>query len=328
MPVFGQDVSSSELYQAVQQQGGWLAIPGTGLLEVTGADRVDFLHRQSTNDLRSLQPGKMVTTVLTSPAARILDVLRVFSLEDRLQVATLPGYAQKTLNFLRSRIFFNDNVSISDLSTQFEWIELVGPVFPDLLTRLDPAFTSSNTVQQISLNKSYMLYIPPEKGLSLGGGLLIRAEALPEWKSWAKEYELPEIPTELREVLRVEAALPGPGKELTDDYNPLEVGLGEAISASKGCYTGQEVIARQITYDKIVRQLYPLQLSESVPEGSTLQSDGTPAGEITSCVQSPVYGWIALAVLKTKLVASGSALQIVSEPEVKITLQTKPWNRP
>src|SRR5690606_39681801 len=103
---------------------------------------------------------------------------------------------------------------------------------------------------------------------------------------------------EAYDVLRVEAGLPASGTELTEDFTPLETGLAYTVSTSKGCYTGQEVLARQINYDKVSRQLVGLRLKEPAPAGSAVRAEGRPAGTVTSVVLSPEHGWIALAVVR------------------------------
>ena len=100
------------------------------------------------------------------------------------------------------------------------------------------------------------------------------------------------------DLLRIEAGLPASGRELSQEYTPLETGLAGGISESKGCYTGQEIIARQITYDKVTQRLCGVRLEQPAPTGQRLWVDGRPAGTLTSTAISPRFGAIALAVAK------------------------------
>jgi folate-binding protein YgfZ len=86
---------------------------------------------------------------------------------------------------------------------------------------------------------------------------------------------------EIYDVLRVEAGLPAEGHELTDAYIPLEVNLDEAISSNKGCYTGQEIIARQVTYDKVARHMVGLRLEQAVNPGAAIYAEDKRIGEVT-----------------------------------------------
>jgi folate-binding protein YgfZ len=113
------------------------------------------------------------------------------------------------------------------------------------------------------------------------------------------------------EIWRIEAGLPAVGAELSEEYTPLEAGLEAAISSTKGCYTGQEVIARQITYDKVTQQLCGLRLERSARPGERIWTmDGTPVGKVTSAATSPRFGEIALGVVKRPHHQPGADLKV------------------
>jgi folate-binding protein YgfZ len=130
---------------------------------------------------------------------------------------------------------------------------------------------------------------------------------------------------EAYEELRIEAGLPGP-HELSEDYNPLEVNLRDTVSDSKGCYTGQEIIARQITYDKVTRNLVGLRLTDAAERGSRILHEGHKIGEVTSIVNSPRLGWIGLAVIKRPASDAGTTLAVIGEGgEVPATVVQLPF---
>ncbi len=98
---------------------------------------------------------------------------------------------------------------------------------------------------------------------------------------------------------RIELGRPLPGAELTGEYSPLEAGLAWACAENKGCYTGQEIIARQITYDKVTRTLVGIVGDDPLSAGAALTADGRDVGTVTSAAQSPLLDSpIALAVVK------------------------------
>ena len=100
------------------------------------------------------------------------------------------------------------------------------------------------------------------------------------------------IGLEAYEVLRVERGAPGYDRELGESYNPLETGLWGSISFTKGCYIGQEVIARLDTYQKVQRHLVSLSFSADaqVAEGSKLAREGSEVGHVTSVAKTPLTG--------------------------------------
>ena len=126
-------------------------------------------------------------------------------------------------------------------------------------------------------------------------------------------------------MLRVEAGKSGAQHELTGEYTPLETGLESTISTTKGCYTGQEVIARQITYDKITQRLTGLRLQQPAQPGERVWAQDKPVGAVTSAALSPRFGAIALGVLRKPHFEPGSDLAVGSDagsalPALSVTL--------
>jgi folate-binding protein YgfZ len=114
-------------------------------------------------------------------------------------------------------------------------------------------------------------------------------------------------------LLHLEAGIPFAGAELIEAYTPLETRLESAVSQSKGCYTGQEVIARQVTYDKITQRLCGVRLDAQLNPGRRLWAGEKLAGVVTSCAQSPRFGIIALAMLKRPHDLPGTQLEAEDE---------------
>ena len=102
----------------------------------------------------------------------------------------------------------------------------------------------------------------------------------------------------LAELLRIEAGQPGMGSEIKADTIPLEVGLGDHISFSKGCYIGQEIIARMESRGKMARTLVRVRADSALKVGRSLIAGGRRIGVVTSAVHSPEDGWIGLALVK------------------------------
>ncbi len=286
-------------YEAAHASSGYLLQPDAGLLRIEGEDRIAFMQRQTTNDLTRLVEGRVLSTVLTSPAARILDVLQVITENGALLAATLPGRGSQTVQFLQSKIFFMDKVRVVSKSRDFLQILLIGPDASQTLNRLGfkrpPGLDEAAAVS--FENVSMRAWGERAPG-GLGFRLIAPVELHDALLSALVEAAAAPLSPEAFETLRVEAGFPGPRVELTEEYTPLETGLRHAISDNKGCYTGQEVIARQITYDKVTRLLVGLRCSEAVRVGDRVWADGRPAGQVTSAARSPRFGMIALGVIK------------------------------
>ena len=94
----------------------------------------------------------------------------------------------------------------------------------------------------------------------------------------------PALDSETYHVLRVESGVPHVGHELIQDYTPLEIGLNSAVSNEKGCYTGQEVLARQITYDKVTQKLCGIKFESEIEPGTRIWVGERTVGILTSVV--------------------------------------------
>ena len=306
-------------YEAAIHQSAYYPQKTAGYLRIRGEDRQAFLQRQSTNDIRLLKPEGRVTTVLTSATARILDLLTLVHEAEAIGAITLPGRAQETTRFLKSKIFFMDKISVDDASQEFAQFDVIGPEAPQMLQSIGLSHLPSRDEVVSGEVSGVKIRILRQFGS--------RYRALTPAQDWEaigailKEGGAIELSPEAYAILRVEMGVPETGHELTEDYTPLETGLDWTVSADKGCYTGQEIIARQITYDKVTRQMVGLSLSGKVEPGaraSTLE-DNKNIGEITSYAHSPRFGHIALAVVRkphhdpgTELVVTGKGADILA----------------
>ncbi len=287
----------------------YFPVTDPGYLRIGGDDRLEFLQRQTTNDLGLLTRDHPVVTVLTSPAGRILDVLWVMDEGNQtFGVVTLPGLVQRTADFLKSRIFFMDQVSVEAVSQEFIQVEVLTNGIQRLLQEIDVTPDSKELgIISHTLGKAPVrLLIHQEFGCRL---LAPHSQAEDILNTLNKKNWLALSPDEY-EILRVERGIPAAGHELIEDYTPLEIGYQWAISDSKGCYTGQEVIARQVNFDKITRQLTGLIIQGSPQIGDTLygRDNRQPVGRITSLAVSPRFGKIGLGVIKRPYHQPGSKM--------------------
>lgn len=310
-----------EGYHACLEGSAYRIIPEGGYLAITGADWIDFLQRQTTNDLRALTDGTLITTVLTSPVARILDVFQVFSglsglhnsrvQETGVQTLTLPGRASSTFRYLNSRIFFMDRVDVANLSHMYVQVDLLGPQSGSLLAGYGyESKPDAGWVSSINFQGQVLTLLRMDRGIGLGYRLLLPAGLLePLGQRLVADGSVP-IDQDTHQLIRIERGIPGEHGELTEEYTPLEVGYQSSVSPNKGCYVGQEVLARQVTYDKITRKLCGLKLDEPVGTGTQLLGNNNPVGVITSIVESPRFGIIALAVVKRPYHEVGTILDL------------------
>ncbi len=307
-----------QAYHAARTTAAFADLSDSGWLRLTGRDRLDLLHRLSTNDLRKLEAGQGAPTVLTSATGRVMALLMVYAGAQEALLRTQPGQAAGVVRYLNSMIFWQDEVTVADLSAETAQFGVYGPLAAERLAGLTsalpdvPAYGWGNTtLAGIAVT------------LHRGGPLEV-----PAWTVVAPRASADEIRAALAavaagldaatvEVLRVEAGLPAWGRELSDQVTPLETGLLPAISFNKGCYTGQEVIARQVNYDKITRSLVGLLLDADaagcVRSGAAVAGPGR-GGFVGSVVTSPALNRpIALAVVPRELAGPGTQVKVLQD---------------
>ena len=310
------DTLNLSAYEAAYQGAAFFPQASPGYLRVSGPDQSSFLQRQTTNDVRLLKPTRAVLTVLTSPTARILDVLYLLQEPEAIGVVTLPGLDEHTARFLKSRIFFMDKVTLISASHEYAQIDLLGPHAPQVLIRLGiERVPEKDEVIASRIEGFSNRILALSENAGLGYRLLAAAEASEAILATLEEQGAARLSSEVYSILRVEAGIPQLGNELTEQYTPLETGLRAAISDQKGCYTGQEIIARQITYDKVTQQMCGLRLESPVNEGERVWAEGKGIGTITSSVTSPTFGHIALGILKRPYHQPETAVKVGKESE-------------
>ncbi len=306
------DISLSG-YDAALTGAAFYHVPAPGLLRIAGKDRLDFVQRQTTNDARALTTDRALLTVLTAPTARILDVWRLLVApgEEALEAITLPGRGALTAQYLARRIFFMDKVTVADASADHAQLEVLGPAAGDCLAGAGiEALPGPGGVVTARLDGAALRLLGPEEAFASGYLALGAPEVIAALAGRLATWGAHLLDSAAYDILRVEAGLPGSAGELTDAYTPLEANLDRAIHSAKGCYTGQEIIARQITYDKITRRLVALRLAKPVAPGAAVTVEGRGAGEVTSAAVSPRFGPLALAVIKRPHFAPGTAISV------------------
>ncbi|NTW97400.1 MAG: aminomethyl transferase family protein [Oscillochloris sp.] len=287
-----------------------------GRIWMRDRDAAALLHRLSTNQIEKLTPGQGTRTVLATPISRIIDLLTVHRTADGLLLVTSPGNGPAIFRHLRKNIFFNDTVRLEDVGASLAQLALYGPRAAELLCGLGlPADGLSAYGVAPAQWRDWPLYVARCQPMG-GGGLAVYApaEALGALSQALIDAGAATLDQETYDVLRVEAGQGAFGRELSQDYIPLEAGLWDAVSFNKGCYVGQEIIARMESRGRLAKQLRGLRLPGGLPDGLALPTmivaGGKDAGALTSVAQSPRHGLIGLAYVRSAYAEPGAALEV------------------
>ncbi|MGB3493295.1 MAG: hypothetical protein WBA57_11240 [Elainellaceae cyanobacterium] len=306
---FGND---SEAIAAAQNGVALYDCSHWGRIEVSDGDRLRFLHNQSTNDFMTLQPGQGCDTVFVTSTARTIDLATAFATEESVLLLSSPGSNDRLIKWMDRFIFFADKVKLTDLTDSTAAFTLIGPNSAALLSKIgagDWAEQSPGSHQSIEI-QGIAVRVAVASGLASPGYTLITAadRGAELWTLLAATEAVP-LGETAWEQLRIEQGRPLPGQELTDDYNPLEAGLWGAVSFSKGCYIGQETIARLDAYNGVKQNLWGIRLSTFAEPGTVVMAGDAKVGRLTSAYTSP-DGIIGLAYIRTKAGGAGLAVTV------------------
>ena len=299
-------------YRAATQAAALLDRSAFGRLRITGADALDLLNRLSTNKLVDLQPGRGAATVLTTNKGRILDLLVVANLGEELLVVTGPG-SQATVAEWIDTYTFGEDIAVEDATHSLAMLSVTGP---DAAALIGEAASGLGLFDSAELElEGRRATVVRTDALGVAGyDVVTPAEhAAAVWLALADRGAIP-IGALAAETLRVEQGVPACGRELSENYNPLEAGLLPYISFDKGCYIGQEVVVRLNTYRKVQKRLMGVALDGAMPDADArLEADGRQVGFLTSVVDSPALGRpLALAYVRTSHAEAGVAVEACS----------------
>lgn len=295
-------------YRQARESSLWVRHPAPGLVEVAGGSRTDFLHRMSTQDLIGQGEWTVRPTVFTSPLARIIDWTFAVHRPEDVLLLTSPGRAARVRDWLAGYVFFQDDVQFRVVEDGLACYGVYGPEAESAIVRVLPSLP----------------HLAPGEAAPLPGGLIWRVEKpgeggfrmllAPEPEAFPEAEATSPAAAAAYLALRIESGIPEFGREITEESNPLEVGLESAISFEKGCYIGQEIIARMESRGKRARRLVGLRLAAGVPTPAAVLRDRSEVGLLTSCAYSPDLGWIGLAVIRTTALADPASEFLVGDP--------------
>ncbi|XP_020211151.1 putative transferase At1g60990, chloroplastic [Cajanus cajan] len=256
-----------------------------GRIRVSGEDRIQFLHNQSTANFECLHEGQGCDTVFVTPTARTIDIAHAWLMKNAISLVVSPETCRTITEMLNKYIFFADKVEIQDITKQTSFFVLVGPKSGQVMENLnigDLVGKPYGTHQHFNVDRQPVT-IGVGNIISEGGfSLLMSPAAAPSiWKAILTQGAIP-MGSNAWNKLRIIRGRPAPGMELTNEFNVLEACLWSSISLNKGCYKGQETISRLITYDGIKQRLWGFHLSAAAEPGSIIMVNGKKVGKLTS----------------------------------------------
>ena len=324
-----------EEYLAIQEGVGLIDLSYRGKLRITGRDRKSWLHGQVTQEIKALPEWRGAYATVLTPQGRMVSDLRVFCVPDALLVDVPSGTATPMPEYL-DRYLIMERAEIEDLTEAWALLSLQGPLSPCALgsvlgeevTHLPLWGVAEHSFQGEPLYVSraphcgedgFDLFVPAAKAPALWGA----------FSEHRREFAVHSVGWEALNIRRVEAGIPWWGEELDSSLVPLEARLDHAISLTKGCYVGQEIIAR-IDARGHVNNLMAgfFVLGGTLPErGAEIQVDGKRVGRVATALHSRRLDRpVALGFLRREHQAPGTRVQaLAAEGPVELEVTSLPF---
>lgn len=317
-------------YRALRKGAGLAIAADRGRIAVSGRDRASYLHGLLTNDIQALTPGSGCYAAWLTPQGRMTTDMHVLESGD-LILLDVPGAQRESVLQRLDQFLFSEDVQLGDLTGALTAVAVHGPDAPAVLER--SGVTAGSGVARASAADLASWPQYHNARVEFGGSAVVLARidqlGVPGYILYADAAREADLAAALERagarrvgdaavaVARVEAGYPIFGADLDDTIIPLEAGIEDrAISLSKGCYVGQEVIIRVLHrgHGRVARKLVGLRLAGGAPPapGARIHAGGRDAGFVTSAALSPRFGPIALAYVHRDFVEPGTGVEVES----------------
>jgi|SRR5665213_1100179 len=323
-------------YQAARQQAASIDRSDRGRLVVSGKDRASYLQGLLSNDIVALTAGTGCYATYLTAQGRMISDLWVYELGDVIML-NMPSIATRNTVLAKlDQFIFSEDVQLGDVTDVFAQIAVVGPDAP----RVVGALLGDSVERLAALPEHGCLRGEIAGGSAIvtrvtdtgepGFDVYVERDRLNAFKEALAAAGVIEADSATADVLRVEAGVPVFHRDMDEETIPLEAGIeSRAISLTKGCYVGQEVIIRVLHrgHGRVAKKLVGLTIEgDAVPaDGSLVRSGEKEIGEITSSVRSVALDRpIALAYLQRDFLEPGTAVSIDGVPAVVASLPFVP----
>jgi folate-binding protein YgfZ len=308
------DLELLDVYRTLRENGFGFFESENGLIELSGSEAVMFLNGLITNDIAKLDDNSWMLAAFPNAQGRLIGVVRVLRHGDKFLFITEAETHEKVLKNLERFILAGD-FKVKDLTESFQVVSLRGIQSSQILRQvLNEAAINmrENKILGAEFNGETATIIDSFRGE--GFDIIVPEQQAEQLKSKLLQSGAKQVSDQVKEVIRIENGIPKYGIDMDETTIVLETGLNEAVSFNKGCYIGQEIIARIHFRGHVAKQLKGLIFEDSNadinPNDELKSMDGKNAGRITSITFSPKFARkIALAYVRYDYLAEGTELK-------------------
>jgi folate-binding protein YgfZ len=321
---------SLDAYRAVRHGAAIIERADRGRIMVSGADRASYLHGLLTNDVLALRQGSGCYAAYLTPQGRMIADMWLYELGDSILMTLSRDVKDLVLSKL-DQFVFTEDVQLGDVTEAYCSMALVGPLAPAVLAR---ALAASDAALPLAEHGNVRLPFDGEPAIITrvtdtgepGYDVCLPPCAMDRLRARLRTSGVGEVDDATAEAVRIEAGVPRFHRDMNEETIPLEAGIEpRAISLTKGCYVGQEVIIRVLHrgHGRVARKLAGLVFTpDQVPgTGAQVQAQGRPIGSITSGAWSPsLERGIALGYLHRDFLSPGTAVEVEGVPGEVVAL--------
>ncbi len=321
---------SLEQYNALRHRAGIVDRSGRGRIVLKGRDRRSYLQGLLTNDIAALTPGSGCYAAFLTPQGRMIADMRVLETGGEI-VVDLPRAVADSVRDRLAQFVFSEDVEVVDITGSRAQVGVYGPdaarVLSSVMAAESPADPHALETMpmfgnlQLTLAGTGALVVRSDEIGTSGFDLFVDVAGKGRLRDALRGAGAADVDSETAEVCRVEAGRPAFGVDMDTGTIPLEAGIEDrAISLTKGCYVGQEIIIRVLHrgHGRVARKLVGIALdaSAAVPaHGAIMRAGDREVGSVTSAVLSPALGHpIALGYVHRDFTGAGTQVSAGGQP--------------
>lgn len=315
---------SASAYKAARERAASVDRSHRGCLVVSGTDRASYLQGLLTNDIAALEQGEGCYAAYLTPQGRMIADLFVYELGD-VMLLTIPREQKDVVLAKLGQLVFSEDVRLGDVTDTFATIGVVGPDAARVLREM--VGDGGHSIGTLPLHGNCRVSFEDRVAIVTrivdagepGYDVYVERPQVDALRRALRAAGVVEVDPETAEAIRIEAGIPTFNRDMNEDTIPLEAGIEpRAISFSKGCYVGQEVIIRVLHrgHGRVARKLAGLvfEAGSVPPSGTVVAADHREVGHVTSSTMSPTLERpIALAYLHRDFLTPGTRVSVAGQ---------------
>lgn len=312
-------------YEAVRNGGaGLIDLSDRGRIRVSGSEAVMFLNGLITNDMKTLVEHRWMPAAFPTVQGRLIGAVRVIRADEPLFLLDTDAASHEGVLKTISRFTMAGDFYVTDVTAQTSMFTVQGKqaaVVSEKVLRAGLYDLPPNHVVRVVWENTYVTILRATHTGEDGFDIVVDTNKVAEMRHALEQAGAQPVSEETREILRVEAGIPRFGRDMDESNIITETNLDDAVSYTKGCYTGQEIIVRIKHRGHVAKKLTGLRFEteRQIESRAVLKADGKEIGRVTSTAISPKVGSIGLGYVRYEYLDPGTKVLVDNEISAIVT---------